>query len=307
MNIVIADPDHEAHPAVDAAGLTATPIPCGTQDDLIQGAQGAGIILAGPVDFTADGLAALPDLRLIVRLAPGGTIDWAAARRMGVAVSDPAEADAPEAADHAIALTLTLLRKIPAMTAATRSGIWDHALARPLRRHSELTVGLIGAGPVGMDYATKMGALGFRTLVHDPLDITGAVLGDVIELSDVIAVFALLTEATRDLLDAAMFDRMKTGVYVISLAEGGILDEDALAEALRTGKVAGAGIDRTRIEPLPADSALREFDTCLITPHMAWYSEDAVRDLHRRAAEEAVRFARGEPILWPAPALEEPT
>ena len=117
--------------------------------------------------------------------------------------------------------------------------------------------------------------------------------------SDAISLHAPLTEDTYHLFNRETFRKIKKGSVLINTARGGLVDQDALAEALENGKLAGAGIDVCEVEPLEKDSPLRKFPQVVLTPHAAWYSEEAKTDLKRRAAEEVVRVLRGEEALHP--------
>jgi D-3-phosphoglycerate dehydrogenase len=121
--------------------------------------------------------------------------------------------------------------------------------------------------------------------------------------SDFISIHCPLTAETRNMFDAVVLGRMKRTAIIVNTARGGIINELALADALRRGALAGAALDVLEREPLPTDSPLRSLDNCLLTPHMAWYSEEAGLELKRKVAEEAVRFARGELLHYPINAL----
>lgn len=314
MKIIITDLDHDSHQietdVLGAAGFDFTLLNCKTEDDLIAQAQGAQIAINQYAPFTARVFAALPDLRQIVRYGVGvNNVDLAAASAAGVQVCNVPDYGMNEVSDHALAMTLAVVRKIVPMSAATKAGAWDYALSKPIRRQSEMVVGVIGLGRIGRLYARKMHALGFKVLGQDLFYqpsaadgtdyITPASVEAIITGADIIATFCPLTPETRHLLNAEAFAKMKPGVAIINTSRGGIIDETALAAALVAGQVSGAGIDTTEIEPLPMDSPLRGIDTCLLTPHMAWYSEDAARELKRKVAEEALRFARGQAVNWP--------
>lgn len=318
MKIIISDLDHDSHQiekdVLAAAGFDFDLLQCKTEDDLIAQAKGANIVINQYAPFTERVFAALPEVKQIVRYGVGvNNVDLVAATKAGVQVCNVPDYGMNEVSDHALAMTLALVRKIVPMNASTKSGVWDYAIAKPIRRQSEMTVGVIGLGRIGRLYARKMDALGFKVLGQDPLYqpsapdgtgyITPATIDQIIGTADIIAVFCPLTPETKHLLGRDAFARAKDGVYVVNTSRGGIIDEDALAEALKSGKCAGAGIDTTEIEPLPATSPLRDFETCLLTPHMAWYSEDSAQELKRKVAEEAVRFARGEAVNWPVNTL----
>ncbi|MBN8930763.1 MAG: C-terminal binding protein, partial [Rhizobium pusense] len=160
---------------------------------------------------------------------------------------------------------------------------------------------------IGSLYARKMHALGFRVVAFDPDRNRSRSIGTAIEMvtfgellgqSDVISIHCPLSSNTRNLFDDAVLRRMKSGAYIVNTARGGLIDEDTFANALREQRLGGAGLDTLAIEPMRMESPLRGLERCILTPHMAWYSEDAAFELKRKVAEEAVRFFRGEALHW---------
>jgi D-3-phosphoglycerate dehydrogenase len=311
MKIIISDLDHADHDAetrvFTAAGLDFTLLQCRTEEDLLAQAADAAIVLNQYAPFSRRVIEALPNLRQVIRYGVGtNTIDLDAADAAGVQVCNVPDYGVQEVSDHALALSLSLLRKISVMDRLTRSVAWDYTAAIPVRRFSGLTVGVIGLGRIGRRFAGQMAALGLNVIGHDPMwdgpaptDLTLQDLDKVIEGSDLLALFCPLTSETYHLLDAGALARMRPGASLVNTSRGGLIDEAALAEALILGHLSGAALDVTEIEPLPADSPLRGIDSCLVTPHMAWYSEESALELKRKVAEEAVRFIRGEPLRWP--------
>ena len=313
MNIVFSDLDHADHDIeqdiLASAGFDAPMLACRSEQDLVDQLTDMDIALNQYAPFTRRVLEALPRLKLIVRYGVGvNNVDLEAATAAGVQVCNVPDYGMNEVSDHALALTLALTRKLVPMNRACHQGRWDYVEAIPLRRQSTQTVGLIGLGRIGRLYARKVNALGFRVIGYDafyrPSAEDGTDYIEAVELdslygrADVVAVFCPLTEDTRHLIDAGTLAAMKPGVLLVNTSRGGIIDEVALAEALASGHVAGAGLDTTEREPLEPDSPLWAQPSCLITPHMAWYSEDAAAELKRKVAEEAVRFARGEAVHW---------
>ena len=311
MKIIISDLDHADHDAealvFAAAGLKFTLLQCRTEDDLLTQAADARIVLNQYAPFTRRVIEGLPNLRQIIRYGVGtNTIDLDAASDAGVQVCNVPDYGVQEVSDHALALSLSLLRKVSVMDFRIRAGAWDYTAAIPLRRLSEVTVGVIGLGRIGRRFASRMAALGTTVIGHDtmldgvpPADLSLVSLNEIIERSDLLTLFCPLTSATHHLLDHAALARMRPGAALVNTSRGGLIDEAALAEALTSGRLSGAALDVTEIEPLEAASPLREIETCLLTPHMAWYSEQSALELKRKVAEEAVRFARGEPVIWP--------
>nr|WP_321454664.1 C-terminal binding protein [uncultured Cohaesibacter sp.] len=313
MKIVITDLDHAdqnmEREVFAKAGMEFDMLDCKTEDDLINQIKGYNIALNQYAPFTKRVFDALPDLKQIIRYGVGvNNVDLAAAKEAGVQVCNVPDYGMHEVSDHAISLSLTIIRKIPKMNKAVHDGVWDFTIASPIRRFCEITVGVVGLGRIGRLYAAKMHELGFNIIGYDkfytPSDADGtgyikaATLDEVIESADVFALFCPVTDENYHMIGKDAISRMKEGTYVVNTARGGLIDEDALAEALKSGKVAGAALDTTEKEPLPADSPLRALENCLVTPHMAWYSEDSALELKRKVAEEAVRFAKGESIHW---------
>ncbi|WP_373236376.1 C-terminal binding protein [Cohaesibacter celericrescens] len=313
MKIIITDLDHaDQNMEKDIfakAGMDFDLLECKTEDDLIAMAKGANIALNQYAPFNKRVFDALPDLKQIIRYGVGvNNVDLKAAKDAGVQVCNVPDYGMHEVSDHAIAMSLTLVRKVMSMNKSVHDGVWDFTVAAPIRRFCEMTVGVVGLGRIGRLYAEKMHQLGFKVIGYDKFyqpsveDGTGhikaATLDNVIEQADLVALFCPVTDENYHMIDAAALNRMKTGSYIINTSRGGLVDEDALAKALKSGKIAAAALDTTETEPLPSDSPLRAIETCLITPHMAWYSDDSALELKRKVAEEAVRFARGEPIKW---------
>lgn len=313
MKIVITDLDHadqNMEKGIFAdAGLDFTLLECKSEDDLINQIQDYDIALNQYAPFTKRVFDALPNLKQIIRYGVGvNNVDLAAAKEAGVQVCNVPDYGMHEVSDHAVALALSNIRKLPYMNKAVHDGAWDFTMASPIRRFGESTVGVVGLGRIGRLFADKMHDLGFKIVGYDKFYkpsaadktdfITFAPLDELIEQADILALFCPVTDENYHMIDKATLERMKDGVYIVNTARGGLIDEDALADALKSGKIAGAALDTTETEPLPANSPLRSADNCLITPHMAWYSEDSALELKRKVAEEAVRFSRGEPIHW---------
>ncbi len=314
MQIVVSDCDHasmepEEKVFADSA-MTFRMLRCLTEEDLILQCKGADIVLNQYAPFTAKVFAALkPELRQVVRYGVGvDNIDVAAAAASGVQVCNVPDYGVHEVSNHALALILAFERRVVFMNECTGGGTWDYRLAIPIRRMSELTIGIVGFGRIGSALAEKLKPLGCRVIGHDPAFGLGSpemrgiewvpfeqLLGE----SDFITLHCPLTPKTYRLIDAAVLGRMKRTAIIVNTARGGIIDEDALADALRQGALAGAALDVVEREPLAAESPLRGLDNCLLTPHMAWYSEESGLEMKRKVAEEAVRFAKGTSVRYP--------
>ena len=210
-----------------------------------------------------------------------------------------------------MALMLACARGLGVLAPATRRGEWDYRQTGPLHRLRGRTLGIVGLGRIGRRVADKARGFGLRILASDPY-VSPAVFAEhgaeprrlerLLAESDLVTVHALLTEETRGLLDAAAIARMKPGAYLINAARGPIVDERALLDALEAGHLAGAGLDVLAVEPPAADHPLLRHPRVITTPHSAWYTEQAMKDLQRLLAEDVARVLGGEAPRCPVPA-----
>ncbi|MEJ8728488.1 Glycerate dehydrogenase [uncultured Clostridium sp.] len=313
MNIFITDCDHEdtlqEEVVFAEAGMKFTLLQCKTEEDLIAQCQMADIILNQYAPITKKVMERLPNLKYVVRYGVGtDNIDVGAATELGIQVGNVPDYGMNEVADHALSCMIALVRKLPQMNHQTKNGTWDYRTSIPIRRLSTMTVGVIGMGRIGRNFARKASGLGMRVLGYDPYYtpkaedrteyITPVTVETLLQASDVISIHCPLNQA-RGMLDKSAMEMMKQGAYLINVARGGIVDEEALDWALESGHLAGAALDCMSKEPAPAKHPLFRHDNIILTPHMAWYSEEAAQELKRKIAEEAVRFARGEAIHYP--------
>jgi D-3-phosphoglycerate dehydrogenase len=263
---------------------------------------------------SAAAIAASPALRMVARMGVGlDNIDVAAATGRGVLVTNVPDYCVEEVSDHAVALVLAWTRGIVAADRQVRAGRWDPAGAR-LRRLSALTCGVIGYGRIGRRTAGKLAALGARVLAHTPHPPaeagsaeagsaeTGAVrfvpLDELLAASDAVIVHAPLTPATRHLLGPRELSLMPRGSLLVNVSRGGLVDNAALAAALASGQLSGAGLDVLEGEPSVPPELLAH-PGVVLTPHIAFSSDASVRDLRRGAAEEVVRVLSGQPPRFP--------
>jgi D-3-phosphoglycerate dehydrogenase len=268
----------------------------------------AAAILAGPIVALDRGhLERLDGCRAVVRYGVGlDNVDVDAAQELGIAVGNVPEYGHEEISNHAIALLLALARKLPAFDAAVRSGGTDIPAPQSVRRLSHSTLGLVGLGRIGRRVAEKARAFGLTVVAHDPYARADAgvellELNELLERADVLSLHVPLTPETRHMIGARELALLRPGAFVINIGRGGLLDEDALVEALRSGHVAGAALDVTEIEPLPADSPLLDVPNVILTPHVAWVSDVALEDLKRLTAEAALRLLGAPEPVGAAP------
>jgi D-3-phosphoglycerate dehydrogenase len=189
-----------------------------------------------------------------------------------------------------------------------QSGRWDVAPIVPLRRLEGQILGLVGFGNIPRMLAPKAKAFGFNVLAHDPYvakdafaaaGVEGVGFDDLLARSDFISVHAPLLPATRGLMNAAAFAKMKKGACLINTARGPLVDEAALVAALDSSQLGGAALDVVATEPLPKDSPLLGRDNVILTPHTAYYSVEALEELQIKCASDVARVLSGEPAIYP--------
>ncbi len=289
------------------AGLRSRRAACVTADDVREAAVGATAAIVQWAPITAEVIDALPGLRFVSRLGIGyDMIDVEAATARGVAVANTPSYCVEEVASHTLALILCFARGIVAYDQAVRAGSWTPIDSyRAACRPADATVAVIGMGRIGARVATMAAACGFRVLAHDPfvpperISAAGAhpvALDEALTTGDIVTLHLPLTAETRHLVDARALHSMRSSSVLINTCRGELVDEDALAEALADGQLAGAGLDVFRREPLPDSSPLRLLPNVLLTPHAAWYSPTALRELPRLATQQVIDFLAGRRV-----------
>lgn len=267
-------------------------------------AESAALIVRSQTRVTEEMIAAAPRLRVIGRAGIGtDNIDVDAASRRGIVVVNAPTAVVIAAAEHTIALLLALFRHIPRAHASVTAGRWERGkfLGSELRGK---TIGIVGLGNIGAEVARRLAAFDVNLVGSDPfvnaeaarrLGLELLPLEVLIERADVITLHVPLTAATRDLIGAPEFSRMKTGVRVVNCSRGGVVDEAALVRALERGQVAGAALDVFAQEP-PTDAALLGSDRVVLTPHLGASTEEAQVAAAVEVARQVVAVLHGEPV-----------
>ena len=258
------------------------------------------------VPVTAQVLAAAPRLRLVQKIGVGvNTIDLEAARSRGVAVCNMPGTNTQAVAEMTLLLMLGALRRVSQLDAAIRTGQGWALPAELQDSYGEVagrTVGLVGYGAVPSRLAPVLRAMGARVLYASRTEKPDAAgerrpLDDLLAESDVVSLHVPLTPDTERLIDAAAVARMKPGAVIVNTARGGLIDEAALIDALRTGRVGAAGLDVFETEPTPAGNALLELDNVVCTPHLAWLTRETLERSLAVAVENCRRLAAGEDLL----------
>jgi D-3-phosphoglycerate dehydrogenase len=232
-------------------------------------------------------------------------IDVGAATAAGVVVANAADYCSEEVSDHAVALLLASARRVVAMDRFVRAGNWaGFTRTQPLRRISQLTLGLVGLGRIARGTARKMAGFRLRILATDPY-LTGPGSEPGVEVvdfetllreSDLVSVHVPLTPETRGLINEAALRAMKPNAVIVNTSRGPVIDQSALERALEEKWIAGAALDVVTEEPLPAGSALRKFDQVILTPHTGADSVDSMDHVRRTVVDTIEAVARG---YWP--------
>ena len=270
-----------------------------TPDEFLDEAKDCDALLntyAGPI--TAQVMARMPKCKIIARYGVGvDTIDVDAATAAGIIVTNNPTYCIEEVAEHTMALLLACARKVPFYDRLVRAGRWAVPPGKPIFRLAGRTLGLVGFGRIGKQVAARAAAFGMRTLFYDPfLETEGTDLQTLLRESDFVSLHPPLTPQTRKLIGDAELRQMKPTAYLINCARGPVVDTDALVRALDAGAIAGCALDTTDPEPLPDPHPLRGRENVILQPHVAWYSEEAMRGLQAGAPSEVRRVLSG---TWP--------
>lgn len=248
---------------------------------------------------TAAAMDAAPNLRLIQKLGVGvNTIDLEAARQRGIAVANLPGSNAIAVAEHTLGLLLAVLRRVPSFDREVRAGAgWPLAADIPdgLGEVAGRVVGLVGYGAIAQRFGTYVAAMGATVLHHRRTDAPDSVpLDEMLAVADVVSVHLPLTDETRNLLDARKLGLMRPGAILLNTGRGGVVDEAALAERLRSGHLAGAGIDVFEQEPIDVTtSPLVGLSNVVLSPHVAWLTADTLARSIRLGVANARLVARG--------------
>ncbi|MDF2744202.1 MAG: dehydrogenase [Actinomycetia bacterium] len=309
--VVITDCDHDSvdpeRAVLDGHDVELRVLRCRTPEEVAAQAGDAEVLINQYVPITGAVLDALPRCRLVVRYGVGvDNVDVAAAAERGVWVANVPDYGRDEVADHTLALALSLLRGVVVLDRSVRDGRWDLEAARPLRRLSALTWGVVGCGAIGRAVAGRAAGLGMRVVGYDlpqvpsepPIERVG--LEELLEAADLVSLHAALTAESRHLIGQEALGRMRPTAYLVNTARGGLVDAAALLAALDTGELAGAALDVLEGEP-PDDLGWRlaRHPRVVATPHAAWYSEEAFHTLKTEVAREALRVLAGDPPRSP--------
>lgn len=275
----------------------------GSTERLIEAAAGADAVVTDiNTPVTEAALDAL-DLRVVVRSAVGvDNVDVAAAAERGVVVTRVPDYCTDEVATHSVSLLFACLRSLKAYDDVVAAGGWSWEDGRPIRRVSASTIGLLSFGPIARRAAEQLSGFGADLVAYDPFvdademaeyGVEKVELEGLFDRADHVGVYAPLTDATRGIVDADALARLSEDSVVVNVSRGPVVDGDALLDALDAGEIKAAGLDVFAEEP-PENDPLVGRDDTVVTPHAAWYSEEARDDLNRSGAADVAAVFNDE-------------
>jgi glycerate dehydrogenase len=281
-------------------------------DAVVERANGCRFVLTNKTPIKADVLARLPDLAYIGVLATGhDVVDREAAKARSIVVTNVPTYGTDSVAQHATALILELVRQVGLHSEAVHAGKWtgsaDWCFAlTPITELTGQVLGIVGIGRIGRAVARIGTAMGMSILAHDAhppnaealtgLDVEFTDVDDLFRRSDVISLHCPLTATTNRLVDARRLALMQQNAILVNTSRGQLVDNHALADALASGRIAGAALDVLDAEPPPADNPLLTAPNCIITPHIAWYARAARQRLMEIVVGNLRAFLDGKPV-----------
>lgn len=291
------------------AGFTIVRAHCTTEQDVLDSIEGVDpiAIVTQWAPITPAVIDKCPSLKVVSRNGIGvDNIDLKYCKERGIAVLNSPKYCTFEVADHAMSLVLALARKLVFTTDKVRAGEWGSDYLIPIRRLRECTMGVVGMGGIGRAVVERARpffkeVIGFDAYAKDvevegkPVEMVS--LDELLQRSDFVDLHVPGTDETRHMMNAETFGKMKPSAYIVNTCRGAVIDTEALVNALAEGQLAGAGLDVHEQEPLPMAHPLRSFPEVIITPHSAFYSEEAVEDVRSDACVNIVRFMAGEPPI----------
>lgn len=275
-----------------------------TPEAIVVVAREADALLVTYAKINADMIGEMKRCRIISRFGIGvDNVDIQAATRAGIVVTKVPDYCIDEVSDHAMALLLSLVRKIPFSSARAHAGRWEMPAVTPIHRLRGTVLGLVGFGRIPQLVAPKAKAFGLRVVAYDPyvpqavMDQAGVgrvEFAELLKISDYISIHSPLLPETHHLFSTEVFRQMKPGALIVNTSRGPVVDEAALAVALDAKQIAGAALDVLEQEP-PVNSPLFGRDNVILTPHTSFYSVESLEELQTKAAEEVVRVLSGQP------------
>jgi D-3-phosphoglycerate dehydrogenase / 2-oxoglutarate reductase len=305
--VIHTDPHHtdfrHEQAELDAIGATLRPLNVTTEAEVAAACRDADALLVTYAKIGKTALAGMPKLKIVVRTGVGyDSLDVSAATERKVMVANVPDYCISDLAEHTMAMLLTWWRRIAELDEQVRTEGWGRPL-KPVYRLEGKTLGILGMGRMGQAVAARAGGFGLKLVGYDPyappaafaaVGVEPVGLESLLRASDIVTIHSLLSAETRGIICQQTLRQMKPTAVIVNTARGGLIVTDDLVRALREGWIAGAALDVTDPEPLPMDHPIRTLPRVLVTPHAAWYSEEAEPELRRRAARTIVEALRGE-------------
>lgn len=271
------------------------------EDGLLEFCLDADGIITQYGRFTRRVLKELRRCKVICRYGVGvDTVDLPAATEYGIIVAFVPDYCTDEVSNQAAALILALHRHLFALDRGVKAGNWQFRLAAPTARLRGQTLGIVGLGRIGGMLAEKFRGFGLTIQATDPYRqdwpewVRRVPLDELLATSDVVSLHCPLTDETNHLIDAAALRKMKPSAYLVNTARGGVVDPEAILQALREKWIAGAALDVQEVEPMPGGHPLAELENVILTPHAGWYSEGSIIELKRKVATSIRRALEGQ-------------
>ncbi len=326
FKVVITDYDYGDNDIeraiLEPVGAEVVALQAKSEDDLLAHAADCDAMMNQYARVGARTIAAMRRCKVIARYGIGvDIVDVEAATARNIQVTNVRDYCTEEVADHAVALWLTLARKLPQYDRATHAGVWHWKSGEPVHRLRGRTMGIISFGKIGQAIAERARAFGVTILAYDPYLDEESVRScgaepvgkdELLARSHVIMMQVPMTAETRRFLGPREFSRMPPGVIIVNTGRGPTIDNHALFQALKSGRVAGAGLDDPEEEPAkrsrwtPKDNPLFSLPNVIVTPHSAYYSEESIRLAREIAAGEVARVLTGEKPQNPVNTVTRP-
>ncbi len=298
--------------ALQAVGASLKAFQSKTEAEVIENIAGSKVVIVQFAPISKKVLASLADGATVIRYGVGvDNIDLKAAKELGIKVAYVPDYCMDEVANHTVAMLLSLMRALPILDKGVRNNRWDGiAMAKPLVPLKDAKIGLIGLGRIGSEVVKRMKVFGSTINVYDPylkqekateIGVNLVSLDELFKTSDAISLHSPLNEQTKHIINALSLAKMKANAVIVNAARGGLIDTQALIEALKSNAIRAAALDVFEQEPLPENSELKKLDNVFLSPHLAWYSDTAIARLQRLAGEEAARAVAGQPLRCPYP------
>lgn len=280
---------------------------CATEAETLEATRGASVVFVNFAPITSRVLESLASGAVVIRYGVGwDNVDIAAADRLGVAVCNVPDYGTSTVADHAVSLAFNLLRRIGQFHSQVAAGNWPKPASQGLiPEFSDLTVGLLGTGKIGLAVASRLKAFGMTVLAYDPYadrqtlmeaQIESVTLEHLWARSNLVSLHAPANASTHKIVNGEAIALMPPGSYLVNTARGALVDLGAVVDALDSGHLAGVAFDVVDPEPLPSDHPIRQHAEAIITPHTAFFSARSMDNLQLFAVEEAQRALRGQPL-----------